>query len=215
MPPIENQATRPPMEMNARFRGFLPVVLDLETGGFDREVHAVLEIAALTLDWEEDRLIIRNRHHWAVVPHPETTVEAASLRVTGIDLDDPHRAALAEGAAIRELFKLVRAEIKRQRCQRAIVAAHNAHFDHGFLHTAALRNGIKRSPFHPFSVIDTVGLAAVAYGHTVLSEACSRAGIGYDTERAHSAVYDAEVTAKLFCAVVNGRVSATWPPQPA
>ncbi len=198
------------MEMNARFRGYLPVVLDLETGGFDHAVHAVLEIAALTLDFDEDRLVISNRHRWVVAPHPDTSVEAASLRVTGIDLEDPHRAAVAEGVAIRELFKMVRAELKRQRCQRAVVAAHNAHFDHGFLHAAAARNGVKRSPFHPFSVLDTVGLAAVAYGHTVLSEACTRAGIGYDTERAHSAAYDAEVTAKLFCAVVNG-VSFVWP----
>ena len=160
------------MEMNARFRGYLPVVLDLETGGFDRDVHAVLEIAALTLDFNDDRLAVASRHRWVVAPHPDTTVEAASLRVTGIDLEDPQRAAVAEGQAIRELFKIVRAEIKRQRCHRAIVTAHNAHFDHGFLHAAALRNGVKRSPFHPFSVIDTVGLAAVAYGHTVLSEAC-------------------------------------------
>ena len=203
------------MEMNARFRGYLPVVLDLETGGFDRNVHAVLEIAALTLDFADDCLVVANRHRWLVAPHPETTVEAASLRVTGIDLEDPQREAVAEGEAIRELFKLVRAEIKRQRCQRAIVAAHNAHFDHGFLHAAAQRNGVKRSPFHPFSVIDTVGLAAVAYGHTVLGEACNRAGIGHDTERAHSAAYDAEVTAKLFCAVVNDAVSCLWvPPGP-
>lgn len=203
------------MEMNARFRGYLPVVLDLETGGFDREIHAVLEIAALTLDWEEDRLVIRSRHRWAVAPHPATTVEAASLRVTGIDLDDPHRMALSEDTAIRQLFKMVRVELKRQRCQRAIVTAHNAHFDHGFLHAAAQRNGVKRSPFHPFSVMDTVGLAGVAYGHTVLSEACRRAGVGYDTERAHSAVYDAEVTAKLFCAVVNGGISSVGLPRPA
>ena len=202
------------MEMNARFRGYLPVVLDLETGGFDRDVHAVLEIAALMLDFDDDRLTIASRHRWVVAPHADTTVEAASLRVTGIDLEDPQRAAVAEGEAVRELFKIVRAELKRQRCHRAIVAAHNAHFDHGFLHAAALRNGVKRSPFHPFSVIDTVGLAAVAYGHTVLSEACNRAGIGYDTERAHSAAYDAEVTAKLLCAVLNDAVSCLWPRPP-
>lgn len=198
------------MEMRARFRGYLPVVLDLETGGFDRSTHALLEIAALTLDYEGERLVIANRHRWQVVPHPRTEVAPASLKITGIDLDDPARAAVSENRAIRELFRLVRAEIKRHRCQRAILTAHNAHFDHGFIHAAAERNGVKRSPFHPFSVMDTVGLAALAYGHTVLGEACSRAGIGYASERAHSAVYDAEVTALLFCAVVNAAGSVPW-----
>ena len=192
-----------PMEMKARFRGFLPVVVDLETGGFESAKHAVLEIAALTLDFEDERLVIGGRHRWEIEPHPQTVVEQASLTITGIDLDDPNRPAVGEEVAVRELFRVVRREIKRHRCQRAILTGHNAHFDHAFIHVAAARNGVKRSPFHPFSVMDTVALAAVAYGHTVLSEACTRAGVVYDSTRAHAAAYDAEVTAQLFCAVVN------------
>ena len=191
------------MQMNSRFRGYLPVVLDLETGGFDRRLHAVLEVAALTLDMVDGQLAVTGQHHWAVAPHPDMAVEEASLRVTGIDLADPDRTAVAEAVAVRELFQVVRTELKRHRCQRAIVTAHNAHFDHGFLLAAAERNGIKRNPFHPFSVMDTVSLAGVAYGHTVLAEACRRAGIAYNADRAHSAVYDAEITARLFCQVVN------------
>ena len=191
------------MEMKSRFRGFLPVVLDLETGGFECAKHAVLEIAARTLDFEGRRLGIVGRHRWAVVPHPATVVETASLNVTGIDLEDPDRCAVAEDVALRELFRVVRREIKRHGCQRAILTGHNAHFDLGFVHAAALRNGVKRNPFHPFSVMDTVALAAVTYGHTVLSEACTRAGVVYDANLAHAAAYDAEVTAQLFCAVVN------------
>ena len=191
------------MEMKARFRGFLPVVVDLETGGFDSAKHAVLEIAALTLEFDEERLVIGARHRWAVQPHRKTAVEEASLKLTGIDLADPDRAAVGEDVAVRELFRIVRREVKRHGCQRAILTGHNAHFDHAFIHTAAERSGVKRSPFHPFSVMDTVGLAGVAYGHTVLSEACTRAGIVYDADRAHAAAYDAEVTAQLFCAVVN------------
>ena len=196
------------MRMRSRFRGYLPVVVDLETGGFDNGIHAVLEIAAATLDFADDRLVVGGRHRWAVIPHPDTVVEEASLKVTGIDLDDPGRGAISEVAAVRALFRLVRTEIKRQGCQRAIVTAHNAHFDHGFIHAAAKRSGVKRSPFHPFSVLDTVALAAVHYGHTVLSETCGRAGIGFDAEQAHSAAYDAEVTAELFCAVVNAKAAS-------
>ncbi len=194
------------MEMRSRFRGFLPVVVDLETGGFDSGVHALLDIAAVTLEFEDEHLVIAERHRWQVTPHPDTVVEPASLALTGIDLEDSLRDAVPEAVAMRQLFRTVRTEVKRQRCQRAIVTAHNAHFDHAFIHSAATRNGVKRSPFHPFSVVDTVGLAAVVYGHTVLGEACARAGIHYAAEQAHSAAYDAEVTARLFCALVNTTV---------
>lgn len=193
------------MTMRTRFRGYLPVVVDLETGGFDSDIHALLEIAAVTLDLDDRGLVVHRQHRWAVIPHPDTAVEEASLKVTGIDIDDPGRQAVSELDALRGLFRMVRGEIKRHGCQRAIVTAHNAHFDHGFIHAAAKRSGVKRSPFHPFSVIDTVALAAVHYGHTVLSEACGRAGIAFDAERAHCAAYDAQITAELFCAIVNAR----------
>ena len=199
-----NADATPPMR--SRFRGYLPVVIDIETGGFDASSHALLELAAVTLEIDGGRLKPKDHHRWEITPHPATKVEAASLQVTGIDLDDPKRKAVTEEKAVRELFRLVRREIKQARCQRAILTAHNAHFDHGFLRTAAARNGVKRDPFHPFSVMDTVGLAGVACGHTVLREACNRAGIAFNPERAHSAAYDAEMTATLFCAIVNA-----WP----
>ena len=191
------------MKMKARFSGYLPVVVDLETGGFDSATNALLEVAALTLEFDGERMVIADRHRWEVAPHPDTIVDDASLKVTGIDLDDPNRPAVDEAQALRELFRMVRGEIKRHGCRRALVAGHNAHFDHAFIHAAAARSGVKRSPFHPFCVIDTVGIAAVAYGHTVLGEACARAGIAYTRKLAHAAIYDAEVTAKLFCSVVN------------
>ena len=190
-------------EMSARFRGFLPVVIDLETGGFDKDIHALLQIAAVSLEWTEERLSIDRVQSWNVIPHPGTQVEEASLKITGIDLSDPERDALDEEESVRELFRFVRREVRRNGCERAVLTAHNAHFDHGFVTAAAERNGIKRNPFHPFTVIDTASLAAVAYGHTVLSEACSRAGIEFEGGRAHAARYDAEAAAKLFCLIVN------------
>ncbi len=192
--------------IRSRFRGYLPVVIDIETGGFEPTSHALLELAAVTLELDGGRLTVKEAHRWAIAPHPDTKVEAASLQVTGIDLSDPARNAVPEEKAVRELFRLVRREIKLARCQRAILTAHNAHFDHAFLRKAAARNGVKRDPFHPFSVMDTVSLAGVACGHTVLREACNRAGIAFDPERAHSAAYDAQMTATLFCAIVNA-----WP----
>ncbi|MFU8814768.1 MAG: ribonuclease T [Pseudomonadales bacterium] len=191
------------MLMSQRFRGFLPVVIDLETGGFDPETNPILEMAAVLVGFRGDLLLPTETWRSAVHPYPGGVLNPAALSITGIDPHDPQRRAVAEDEALRELFRRVRAALKREGCQRAIMVAHNAAFDQGFLHRALLRTQIKRSPFHPFSFIDTASLAAVAYGHTVLSEACSRANIAFDPDRAHDALYDAERTAELFCAVVN------------
>lgn len=189
--------------MSQRFRGFLPVVLDLETGGFDPDTNPLLEIAAVLVRFQGDRLVPADRWRRNVHPYPGAAMNPAALKVTGIDPQDPGRQALGEAEALRELFKFVRKAMKEESCQRAILVAHNASFDQQFLNRAVARTQIKRNPFHPFSFIDTASLAAVAYGHTVLSEACARADIGFDQEQAHSALYDASRTAELFCSVVN------------
>jgi ribonuclease T len=142
-------------------------------------------------------------------------LEPAALKVTGIDPADPKRQALSEAEALKQMFAGVRRALKREGCHRAIMVAHNAAFDQQFLHRAIARTQAKRSPFHPFTFIDTASLAAVAYGHTVLSEACSRADIAFDASRAHSALYDAQRTAELFCAVVNAWEYAAPPASPS
>ncbi len=207
-PPISEDAAdrapwRPGTDLSTRFRGYLPVVVDLETGGFDAERHAILEMAAVEVRFEEDHLVPGDHWEQAVTPYAGSHIDPAALKVTGIDPEDPERGDIAEAEAFRELFRRVRRAMKREGCQRAILVAHNAAFDHGFMRLAYARNELNRSPFHPFSFIDTASLAAVAYGHTVLSEACHRAGIPFESSRAHSALYDAGRTAELFCAIVN------------
>jgi ribonuclease T len=192
-----------PMQMCQRFRGFLPVVIDLETGGFDAAANPILDIAAVRVRFEGDRLVPTEGWRCAVHPYAGSVLNPAALKITGIDPTDPTRGAVAEDEALRELFRLVRATMKHEDCTRAILVAHNAAFDQQFLNRALLRTQIKRSPFHPFTAIDTASLAAVAFGHTVLSEACSRADIAFDPDRAHDALYDAERTADLFCTIVN------------
>ncbi len=196
----ENSTATP---MAARFRGFLPVVVDIETGGFEADRHGILEIAAITLRYDDHTLAIADRLCWPVQPFPGAAIEDASLKVTGIDLHDPKRHAQDEQAVVKALFGEVRKAVKAAGCHRGILVAHNAAFDAQFLRALARRTHVKRDPFHPFSVIDTASLAAVAYGHTVLSEACQRAGIAFDANKAHNAQYDAERTAELFCKIVN------------
>lgn len=191
-------------KMSERFRGFLPVVVDVETGGFDWNRHALLEIAVLPIDLDEEgRLIPGEGASAHVIPAPGTQIDPKSLEVTGIVIDHPFRFAKPEREALDHIFTTVRAAVRKHDCQRAILVGHNAHFDLNFLNAAIARTGHKRSPFHPFSVFDTVTLAGVAYGQTVLARAVQAAGMEWSSEDAHSAVYDTERTAQLFCRIAN------------
>ena len=187
-----------------RFRGFLPVVVDVETGGFVSATDALLEIAAVTIRLDDDGHVRPGetiRYH--VKPFPGARLDPASLEVTGIDPFHPLRPALEESDAVRRVFKDVRKEVKAQKCNRAILVGHNAFFDLQFLNAVVERTNIKRNPFHPFSSFDTVTLGGLAVGQTVLGKAVVAAGFDWDENQAHSAAYDAEMTALLFCEIVN------------
>lgn len=192
------------MTMADRFRGFLPVVVDVETGGFNCRTDALLEIAAVLLRFDDDGRLRRHdtlRYH--VKPFEGANIEAASLAVNGIDPTHPLRPAIDERDALGRVFRDVRKALRDSGCNRAVLVGHNAHFDLGFLNEAVARAGIKRNPFHPFSCFDTATMCGVAFGQTVLSRAADAAGFDFDEDAAHSAAYDAEVTADLFCEIVN------------
>jgi ribonuclease T len=190
--------------MAVRFRGFLPVVVDVETGGFNARTDALLEIAAVMLRFDDAGALGRAAtfaHH--VMPFHGANIDPAALQVTGIDPGHPLRPAIPERDALQRIFREVRHEMKASGCTRAVLVGHNAHFDLGFLNEAIARCEIKRSPFHPFAIFDTATLAGVALGQTVLARAAQAAGLPWDESAAHSAVYDAEITADLFCEIVN------------
>ena len=186
-----------------RFRKYLPVVVDIETGGFDPETNAILEIAITLIEQEDDDFIVGEtfRHH--IKPFKDLIVEDESLEFTKIKLDHPLRNAVSEIDAFQDLFKIINKTRNKYECSRAILVGHNAHFDHSFLTASYKRNNIKKTPFHKFSVIDTVSLGVLATGQTVLARICDELDIAYDNEEAHSAAYDTIVTAKVFCSIVN------------
>lgn len=187
-----------------RFRGFLPVVVDVETGGFNAQTDALLEIAATLINIQPDgKLHPGNTIHYHVQPFEGANLDPKALAFTGIDPYHPFREALPEEQALRSLFQPIRQAVKASSCNRAILVGHNAFFDLGFVNAAVERTRIKRNPFHPFSTLDTVSLAALAYGQTVLAKAAIAAGMKWDGEQAHSAVYDTEQTAILFCKIIN------------
>ncbi|WP_133816644.1 ribonuclease T [Tahibacter aquaticus] len=194
----------PSLNYAQRFRGFLPVVVDVETGGFDSDRDALLEIAAVVIRMDNEGWVhpepAVSTH---VVPFPGANIDPRALEITGIDPTHPFRAALDEKEALDHIFRPVRKAMREADCQRAILVGHNASFDLGFLNAAIRRTGHKRSPFHLFSCFDTATLAGLAYGQTVLSKAVAAAGMDWNSAEAHSAVYDTEQTAKLFCGIVN------------
>ena len=186
-----------------RFRKYLPVVVDLETGGFNSKENAILEIAITLIEEIDELLVVGDTHRYHIEPYEDLIVEDESLEFTKIKLDHPLRNAVSEKDALKELFTIINKEKSKYECSRAILVGHNAHFDLSFLNEAILRNNIKRSPFHPFSVLDTVSLGALATQQTVLARICDSLSIDYDSNEAHSAAYDSKVTAKVFCRVIN------------
>jgi len=187
-----------------RFRGFLPVVIDLETGGFNPETDALLEVATIIIEMDDSGIIAPGEKlFFNVHPFDGANIEQSSLDFTGIDPYNPLRGAVSENDALAEMFRAIRTEIRHTGCQRAIMVAHNASFDLSFINAVAERCSLKRNPFHPFSTLDTVSLSGLAFGQTVLARACESAGIAFNKKEAHSAIYDCEKTAEIFCHVVN------------
>jgi ribonuclease T len=190
--------------MAKRFRGYLPVVVDVETGGFDANKDALLEIAATTLAMDEQGMLFNaETFSFHIIPFEGANIDPKALEFNGIDPSHPFREALPEAEVLKQLFKPIRKAIKASGCKRAILVGHNAFFDLGFLCAAVERCGIKRNPFHSFSTFDTVSLAGMAYGQTVLAKAAKAAGLDWDNTQAHSAIYDTEQTARLFCTIIN------------
>lgn len=201
--------------MADRFRGYLPVVIDVETGGFNAQTDALLEISAVILTLDSLGYIKPDRQlTFEVWPFEGANLEPAALEFTGIDPFHPLRQAVPEAEAMTEIFRFIRHAVREQQCTRAVLVGHNAHFDQGFVKAAAERHDAKRNPFHPFTSFDTASMSGLMLGQTVLIKSCKAAGIDFDHSVAHTADYDALRTAELFCFFVNRLQSAgLWPPE--
>lgn len=190
-----------------RFRGFLPVVVDVETAGFNSDTDALLEIACIPIVYDADgKFVPGQAHHAHINPFEGANLDRRSLDFIGVDPFNPMRMAMAEDekTALKRIFKAINEVRKQQQCTHAVLVGHNAHFDLSFVKAAIARTGTKnQNPFHSFSVFDTVTLSAVMFGQTVLAKSCIQAGIEFDGKEAHSALYDTQKTAELFCYILN------------
>lgn len=190
--------------LSRRFRGLMPVVIDVETSGLNPATDALLEIAAITLGVDGNgKFYPEETHAYHVEPFAGARLEPEALEITGIDPYHPFRFALPEGQALQRIFQTVSTQLEKTGCYRAILVGHNAWFDLSFILAAAKRSGIRYHPFHTFTTFDTASLAGIALGETVLARAARKARIPFDVQKAHSAIYDTERTAELFCYIVN------------
>ena len=191
------------MKLKDRIRGYLPVVIDVETSGFNEQTDALLEICAIILGMDEEgSFFAKTTLHYHVEPFKGANIEASAIKFNGIDIDNPFRPAVPEKKALSEIFNHINEELETEECSRAILVGHNAFFDLGFVKAATLRANLK-SPFHQFSTIDTVSLSALCCGETVLAKAISKMDIEWDNNEAHSALYDTQKTSELFCQIFN------------
>lgn len=191
------------MKLKDRIRGYLPVVIDVETSGFNEQTDALLEICAIILGMDEKgSFFAKTTLHYHVDPFKGANIEASAIKFNGIDIDNPFRLAVPEKKALSEIFDHINEELETEECSRAILVGHNAFFDLGFVKAATLRANLK-SPFHQFSTIDTVSLSALCCGETVLAKAISKMDIDWDNNEAHSALYDTQKTSELFCQIFN------------
>lgn len=194
--------------IDQRFRGYLPVVVDVETAGFNSETDALLEIACIPIEYDESSNFITGEAvHAHIEPFEGANLEQRALEFTGIDPHNPLRKAIAEDekSALKRIFKQLNKARKNQNCIKCMLVGHNAHFDLSFLQAAIERTSTKnQSPFHQFTVMDTATLSALAFGQTVLARACKLADIEFDGSEAHSALYDTQKTAELLCYILNG-----------
>ena len=203
-------------ELRDRFRHYFPVIIDVETAGFNAQTDALLEIAAVTVRMDEAGMLHPDQEiHYHIHPFEGANIEPAAIEFNGIKVDCALRGAIDETEAMKGLSKAISKLQKSANCQRSVVVAHNASFDMSFVNAALARTNVKRSPFHPFVSFDTTSLAALTLGQTVLVKACEAANIAFDQKQAHGALYDAQRTAELFCFMMNRYQSlGGWPLEP-
>ena len=133
-------------KMSQRFDGYLPVVVDVETSGVDPTKNGLLELAAVSVDFNQDDVLEVNKETYSahVTLFDGAKVDQQALQINKIDPDHPFRFAISEEQMLKELFEYVNTALKQTGCRRALLVGHNAHFDLSFLQAAMKRCKVKK-----------------------------------------------------------------------
>ena len=92
--------------MKTKFRKYLPVVVDLETGGFTPSSDAILEIAITLINYDRE-FSVGETHRFHIDPFPGLKIHQDALEFTKINLEHPLRNAVSEQEALQSIFKII------------------------------------------------------------------------------------------------------------
>lgn len=178
-------------------RGFIPIAIDLETSGSDPNKHGILEIAAIFPSFSEEGIQIHEVFHRHVYLEDGDLIDPAATLIHRIPIEHPFRYAISVEQMLQEFSEMVRMHCDRWCARRGIMVGHNPAFDMSFLNKACEKYGIDMN-LHLYTFIDTASMGLMRHRETVLAKLCYREGLGFSQNDAHSALYDAHMTARLF-----------------
>ena len=189
------------LPMQNRFRGFMPVVIDVECGGFIPYRCTVGNCRSVVGDSGDGSLAAWGNWRYHVQPFPAPTSNGVT-RCDGLSILFTRYAQRFQRRSAHAIVQEISQAMKDNDCTRAILVGHNACFDLNFLNAAVARTEIKRNPFHPFSSFDTATLAGVAFGQTGYRSRFKRPeSLGIRTNA--FGAYDAQQTADCFARSAN------------
>lgn len=170
------------------------IVFDTETTGLDSRLDRVIELGGIEL---VNRFPTGRNFHEYINPegrevHPE------ALAVHGISNSD-----LTGKPVFSEI-----AERFLEFIDGAILVAHNANFDMGFINAELARLG--RDFIGPDRVVDTLMLARRKHpmGPNSLDALCRRYGIDNSRRDKHGALLDSELLAEVYIELIGGKQAA-------
>ncbi len=155
------------------------VVFDIETTGFSPVNNRIIEIGAVKV--EKGKITDR----FSSFVNPDVPIPFEIEKLTGINDSMVMDAPFIE-QVLPEFLAF---------CGGAVLVAHNASFDMGFIKENARRQNMARE----FTYVDTVGIARILLPHQAKHtlDAVAKT-LGISLENHHRAVEDAEATAEIF-----------------
>ncbi|MDY5323890.1 MAG: exonuclease domain-containing protein, partial [Succinivibrio sp.] len=99
--------------ISQRFREFLPVIVDVETAGFDPQKDALLEVAMMTVKFDEKgRLVPDELFSANIRPFEGANINQSNIDFLGIDPFDESRNLQTESEALIPMFKAISKKVK-------------------------------------------------------------------------------------------------------